>query len=144
MTRYVLGFLMDRGFVVLVRKERPSWQKGRLNGVGGHLEEGEDELQAMVREFHEETGFMVQRERWKEFCVMSGSEGDGWEVTCFWAIGILSRCKTQTDEEIEIHSINEFYRPYQKTGMENLGWLFSMIESQKIDGVNYYKVEYNR
>lgn len=142
MTRYVLGFLMDSGFVVLVKKERPLWQKGKLNGVGGHIEEGENEYDAMYREFLEETGMKI--EKWAKFCVMSGPEDNGWEVSCFWAYGNLSRCKTKTDEKVEIHAIEEFLGPYKTHGIENLGWLFSMIESQKTDAVEYYQVRYIR
>lgn len=41
---YVCGFLFDRSFenVLLIRKNRPEKQKGRLNGVGGKVEEGGD------------------------------------------------------------------------------------------------------
>ncbi len=58
---YVAGFLfepyMER--VVLIQKEKPTWQKGRLNGVGGKMELGETPLQAMQREFREETGLDI-------------------------------------------------------------------------------------
>jgi len=40
MTEYVLGFLMDNYRVVLIEKQRPAWQKGLLNGVGGHINHG--------------------------------------------------------------------------------------------------------
>jgi|SRR5580765_472806 len=144
MTRYVLGFLIDNGYVVLIRKKRPSWQFGKLNGVGGHIELGEDEYEAMEREFLEETGFSTHDIPWKKFCVMS-NEKEGWEVSCFWATGVLTRCQTKTDEEVEIHEISEFMRPYSsRIGIENLGWLLSMIESQKQDQVEFYKVEYIR
>ena len=41
-TRYVLGFLFNpqHTSVVLVKKNRPDWQRGFYNGVGGHVEEG--------------------------------------------------------------------------------------------------------
>ena len=58
-TEYVVGFCFDPSLhhVVLVRKNRPEWQKGRLNGVGGHIEESDpDAKYAMDREFGEETG----------------------------------------------------------------------------------------
>jgi 8-oxo-dGTP diphosphatase len=42
-TQYVLGFLFDpsQKDVVLIKKLKPEWQKGKLNGVGGKIEEGE-------------------------------------------------------------------------------------------------------
>lgn len=57
--RYVVGFLFseDESRVLLVLKNRPAWQEGKLNGVGGKIEAGETPLQAMEREFKEETYF---------------------------------------------------------------------------------------
>lgn len=56
--QYVAGFLFsaDRKRVALIRKNKPDWQKGRLNGIGGKVEDGETIGEAMVREFEEETG----------------------------------------------------------------------------------------
>ena len=43
MTEYVCGFAFDntKQYVTLIEKKRPNWQAGYLNGVGGHIEEGE-------------------------------------------------------------------------------------------------------
>lgn len=41
---------------LLVLKDRPAWQRGRLNLVGGKVEPGETPLQAAVRELNEESG----------------------------------------------------------------------------------------
>lgn len=54
---YTCGFLhcvtTDR--ILLLRKEKPLWQRGKLNGIGGKIELGEDPLSAMRREWSEET-----------------------------------------------------------------------------------------
>lgn len=42
--------------ILLVRKDKPEWQKGRLNLVGGKIEPGESPLDAAVRELKEESG----------------------------------------------------------------------------------------
>lgn len=42
---------------MLVLKNKPAWQKGRLNLVGGKVEPGETPQQAAKRELAEETGF---------------------------------------------------------------------------------------
>lgn len=44
--------------VLLVLKDRPAWQKGRLNLIGGKVEEGEDPITAAVRELKEEAGLV--------------------------------------------------------------------------------------
>ena len=56
---YVLGFVFNysKNQVLLIEKQRPAWQMGRWNGIGGEIEEGETPYQAMVRESVEETGF---------------------------------------------------------------------------------------
>src|ERR1700690_3869942 len=61
-TRFVLGFLFDpsRIAVLLIRKARPDWQRGKLNGIGGKIEVGEVPSQAMEREFREESGLTVK------------------------------------------------------------------------------------
>jgi 8-oxo-dGTP diphosphatase len=35
--RYVLGFMFssDHSEVALIRKRKPEWQRGKLNGIGG-------------------------------------------------------------------------------------------------------------
>jgi 8-oxo-dGTP diphosphatase len=55
---FVCGFLFssDKKQVALIEKQRPDWQKGYLNGIGGHIEKDEVPMDAMIREFREETG----------------------------------------------------------------------------------------
>jgi len=78
----VLGFALtfDLRDVLLVEKNRPKWQAGMINGVGGHIEENEDAIDAMEREFQEEIGQKVTE--WRQFCSMAGKE---WVVHCFVA-----------------------------------------------------------
>lgn len=52
--------------VLLVQKSKPEWQKGLWNGLGGHLELGEDILQGALRELAEESGVDL-RPRQKHF-----------------------------------------------------------------------------
>lgn len=47
---------MFESFIVTT-KHRPKWQAGRINLVGGHVEEDETPEDAAEREFFEETGF---------------------------------------------------------------------------------------
>lgn len=43
---------------LLVLKNKPAWQRGRLNLVGGKIEAGETPAQAALRELEEEAGFI--------------------------------------------------------------------------------------
>jgi 8-oxo-dGTP pyrophosphatase MutT (NUDIX family) len=58
---YVVGFLFaptreQPDQVALIMKNKPAWQKDKLNGLGGHIERNESPLIAMRREFEEEGG----------------------------------------------------------------------------------------
>jgi 8-oxo-dGTP diphosphatase len=74
MTRYVCGFLFNpqRTRVALIRKVKPTWQAGLLNGIGGKIEEGETPAEAMEREFVEEAN--VAFCNWQEFAVLTGPD----------------------------------------------------------------------
>lgn len=67
MIKMVVGFLFSGPRVLLVRKTRPSWQAGLLNGVGGKVEDNETPIAAMYREFGEETSHKAHID-WKLFC----------------------------------------------------------------------------
>jgi 8-oxo-dGTP diphosphatase len=81
MQTYVVGFAFsqDTDHVLLVRKLRPKWQQGSLNGVGGKIENGEAPMEAMHRECMEETGLCLE---WQHRGVMSGTNGDGKPFEC--------------------------------------------------------------
>lgn len=58
---YTVGFYFteDLSKVLLIRKAKPQWQMGRLNGIGGAFEtvDGNIPERCMDREFREETEF---------------------------------------------------------------------------------------
>lgn len=101
MQRAVCGFYFNEAktSLVLIRKNRPDWQAGLLNGVGGKVEEGEFAIDAMVREFEEETG--VRHRDWESFCVLS-DQVNGYDVHYYRAFGDVTKCTTTTDEAIEL------------------------------------------
>lgn len=98
MTEYVCGFVFtdETGLafpqagmkknrrVLLVEKQKPDWQKGRFNGVGGKIEPGETPVEAMAREFREEVSspwcplekydHPVPFSGWDCFLTMTGSD----------------------------------------------------------------------
>ena len=77
MKKYVVGFAFTEHIdkVVLINKIKPEWQKDKLNGVGGKVEEGESFIDAMVREFWEETGVQTKADDWKHFATMTFDHG---------------------------------------------------------------------
>ncbi|WP_034343629.1 NUDIX hydrolase [Deinococcus misasensis] len=100
---HVLGFLfdVDGSQVALIHKNRPEWQKGRLNGIGGKIEWGEHPLEAMVREFQEETGLYLPI--WEHFATLRGGS---FEVFCFVAHSRdIHQVQSCTDEHVEVFPV---------------------------------------
>ena len=138
---YVVGFLFsdDRRWVTLIRKNRPEWQAGKYNGVGGKVEVGEAVNDAMVREFFEETGVKTKWTDWTEFALLTG---DNATVYVFKATSTkhLSFVKTQTDEEIMnilVKHILDADEPYPV--VPNLPALIRLV---LMDTVKYATLEY--
>src|SRR4051812_30781890 len=72
---YVCGFMFDSmNRVLLILKQKPEWQKGKLNGIGGKIEPGEAPIDAMVREFWEETQIHTERSEWDLKVRLSGPD----------------------------------------------------------------------
>lgn len=135
--RYVAGFLFSereetKDRVILIRKNRPEWQKGKWNAIGGKVEEGESVYAAMTREFEEEAGLKV--ENWKKFCELSG---DGYQVDFFVAYGKTWHCKAMTDEAIQGFKTSEL----PEDVIPNLRWLIPMAANMEEDSALGYTVE---
>lgn len=110
---YVLGFLIQEDSIVLIRKRKPEWQAGKLNGVGGKIEAGEVPYVAMCREFKEETG--GDAPNWYPFQEMKflGYGPETIRVFCFVAHDPEGKIKvaTVTDEEVVKLPLSIFFGP---------------------------------
>lgn len=118
--------------VVLICKNRPTWQAGRLNGVGGKIEPGEGNRMAMVREFEEETGLKTEPGKWDLICTMTWP--DDWKRVGRYASPSIdfyryvwpddtflsSLVRTCTDEEIVIELVEHVGN---RRVIPNLRWL---------------------
>lgn len=134
MTEYVAGFLFENEKVALVVKNHPAWQKGKMNGIGGHIEEGETPEQAMSREFVEETGH-PDLIAWNQFAVLSGEH---FAVHFFYGYGDLSKVQTVTDEKIVVVPAD---RVNEANAIPNLTWLIPMAKSMQYDSANLFKIQ---
>lgn len=101
---YVLGFMFNKAgtIVCLIGKQKPEWQKDKLNGVGGKMKWDETAFEAMVREFKEETGVETDINKWEFFAKMvfdNDIMGGRANVYCFriFSDDVL-RCQTNTEE----------------------------------------------
>jgi len=98
MNKYVLGFMFStNGAVWLIRKNKPEWQRGRLNGIGGKIEENESPADAMKREFYEEAG--IKLNDWKHFCTLT--DRDSYEVYCYYVYSDETPA-TMTEEKVTL------------------------------------------
>jgi 8-oxo-dGTP diphosphatase len=128
MTRYVCGFMFspNHNRVALIRKNKPDWQKGLLNGMGGKIEDLEFASHTMVREFREETGLVTSVEDWKLFLLLSGKD---WQVFFYSSEGDLSLLYSVTDEIVELVTT----KPLPTDTIRNLQWIVPFC----IDGNSY-------
>ena len=109
--QWVVGFLFDDGAerVILIRKNRPEWQAGKLNGVGGKIDGDESIQQAITREFREEAGVHITD--WHHFASLTWEEGIVHFLRSFAVQVVLDACWTVTDERIEQHRVCTLSEP---------------------------------
>lgn len=122
MFRAVVGFAFTPSLkkVLLIRKNRPDWQAGFLNGVGGKIEPDETARAAMIRKFEEETG--IVHPSWNEFAKLTGH---GVEIHCFRTIAKISTAVQTTDEELVHFKTSQLMKQDTKC-INNLRWLITM------------------
>lgn len=103
----VLGFAFNPSLteVLLIRKTKPDWQAGRLNGLGGKIEPNERMNEAMAREFEQECGIHTGAVEWQYFHTM---RGPNWEVHSFcMVIDDLSAAEKMEEERPVIVRVDE-------------------------------------
>ncbi len=112
---YSVGFLFsnDLSKVALIRKIKPAWQKGKLNGVGGHVEDNENFRMCMQREFFEEAGILTVEDSWKLIAELNGPD---------WTMGVFA---SKFPEGREL--------PTFKHSPEQVAWYFTHSISSRAD-----------
>jgi len=143
--KYVLGFMFakDKKRVVLIRKNKPLWQSGKLNGVGGKIEDNENPLQAMIREFEEEVGVKTVETDWNYVCKMHRTTDE--EFVCFvFSSFKLDENKPQslTEELVSIYNLiyNGSVVYTNLPIISNLQWLIPLCLDTN-DGISMYRIE---
>jgi 8-oxo-dGTP diphosphatase len=124
MKNYSLGFAFneDLSGLLLIAKTHPAWQAGKLNGIGGRIEQDEVPADAMVREFFEETGLL--REGWEEFGLMQFPEA---RVTCYCISTDITGYQPPTDEKVIFVRLGQLEVLAGNDGIiPNLRWLIPL------------------
>ena len=118
---------------------------GRLNGIGGKLEPGENFLQTAIRETAEETGYIVTEKNIKLAGIVRMQEGypDNW-MMCFFKIEVPSKKIPIGDSN---HEGNLIWLPKDKvltSGYElvdDLHYCFKDITQNKIPFFAHAKID---
>lgn len=132
MTEYVVGFAFSHSnYVLLIEKQRPCWQKGRLNGIGGHVEAGELPSQAMAREFKEETNIWVPPDAWYHYATLKCA--DEQTIFFFWVVltdlFLNQRCQL-TDEKL---FLMPWWEVTPHNAIPNLTWMLPMAGNLSLE-----------
>ncbi len=107
MKYYVNGFMYskDKSKIVLIRKNKPEWQKGLLNGIGGKIEKNETPKMAIIREFEEETRVKTKDTDWKLFATIN--KETEYIIYFFFAFSDKTfSAKTTEQEIVGIYEVN--------------------------------------
>ena len=130
MKKYVTGFLFskDTRYVVLIEKINPEWQRGLFNGIGGKVEVNESSIDAMVREFFEETGVNTHQADWT--CYANVYRESCYDVDVYFGHSDLAfNAKTIEQEQVHIIKLAELPRKI----VPNLRWLIPLALDQQAD-----------
>lgn len=129
MKQYTLAFIFDNNLekVALIEVTKESWNKGKLNGIGGHIEPNESIINANIREVGEEFGMYI--DRWKYFGKLNDNSND-WEVHLFTTKMdyTLDNYGELHNEEgiVRIYNIDDIVNTFDEKLMINLNWLIPM------------------
>ncbi|MBQ3569573.1 MAG: NUDIX domain-containing protein [Methanocorpusculum sp.] len=154
MRTYVLGFIFtadESGLldVLLIRKHRPEPQVGKLNGIGGKVEDGELPVLAMCRECEEEIRLTFHQHDWTEFGTVQGTD---FKIHLFYLLspaiqlpyrwtaeGLLTRMSVDSISAYEHEFVN--HTPacimaaiaHHKTRNFNLHWVYDTCDEKTLD-----------
>jgi 8-oxo-dGTP diphosphatase len=140
MQKYTLGFIFDSTLnkVLLMHKTKPEWQAGKVNGLGGKVEEGEDGISCIKREVKEESNLDIEKESFVYAGVLH-SDSFHMEVFCSIYTGNISDAKTLEEQKVEWFPIDSL----PKNGIDNLFWLIHMtLDKIKNNKIENFEVKY--
>jgi len=117
----VVGFVFDEDGThsLFVRKNRPPWMAGQLNGVGGKAEGDESPSETMSREFEEETGVLINSSAWRPVVTIGSDHGTVVHVFAVAHPMAHGVARSVTDEEILVRLVD----PVPVDALPSLRWL---------------------
>jgi 8-oxo-dGTP pyrophosphatase MutT (NUDIX family) len=143
---YVAGFMFEGDTskgedekIILIRKNKPAWQAGLCNAVGGKVENYETPVMAMQREFKEETD--VLNSEWQLFASLSCKNGDKVDFFYVTSASGVGDVEPMTEENLVIVPLRELS---DLALVPNLHWLVRMaleVRSRRNEALVYHLVE---
>lgn len=140
MRKWVLGFLFDDSGreVVLIKKSLdrgPDHIRGRLNGLGGNVVEGESSDEAMAREGREEAGVEPEWQFMFNYLVYHGAGVIG-TVTVYRARDTdqFIAASTMEDEEVSKFEVDDPDDALilRKHGVKNIPWMIALCRDMDL------------
>lgn len=141
MQHFTLGFVFDQSLehVLLMHKTKPEWQAGRVNGLGGKVEEGEESRACIAREIKEEADLSTAEEDWVHVGIMRGT---GWQVDVYGLVyqGAMTDARSLEAECVEWFPVDTLPQNH----IPNLAWIVPFVKNmlQKADRAAPFLVEY--
>ena len=137
--RYTVGFIFDKTLtkVLLVHKERPEWQKGRVNGIGGKYEAGESAEDCISRETFEEAKLEIPPESWVYIGAMHQQIGDVGILTTKYE-GNPEDAVTNDHEVVEWFLIDKL----PENTISNVRWLIPLCLDKLQKGFGEFSIHY--
>lgn len=132
--QYVCGFMVTglslQNEGLFIRKNRPAFQAGKCNGIGGKIEWNESPIDAMVREFYEEAGVQTNPGDWQHTISLRGHDFVVYYYRNLQPMG-LPPFESKTDEPVEQWNLIHFLQMAPK--LDNLLWILPMTLSARLD-----------
>lgn len=141
-TQYVVGLAFNAAgdYVALIKKNKPRWQAGLLNGIGGKVELSDGpHVFAMQREFMEETGVITSAADWRH---MGKMVGPLFVVDMFVARDdrICHEARTTTEETVIVIPVVDLKR---YDCVSNLEWMVWAALDRNEGRPPFFRVEYD-
>ena len=129
MRTYVAGFVYseDGKYILLIKKNKPEWQLGKLNAIGGKIEIGESPIHAMRREIKEEAGLEI--EDWTHKITLKNTD---W-IVYFFSTKINTSDLLQCSKEIDEGQISSYVTDdIPHNVLYNLKWMIPLCKDDEI------------
>ncbi len=135
MRRYVIGYPVKGGKVLLIHKKRGLGQ-GLYNGVGGKVEEGESPEEAIDREALEEIGIVVVRKEWAAKIHFYDHYGTAMEVDVFIIREWRGEPKESEEARPEWFPIDDL--PYDRMWEDDRVWLWRVLRGERLEATFHF------